>query len=75
MYPSLLVEVSEHLEAGTVLSLQSKESQAERPTPTDVYTKILLVLKTLHKHLFGTLKYPIFFYTYYQDLIAVSMDF
>ncbi|XP_017348824.1 centromere/kinetochore protein zw10 homolog [Ictalurus punctatus] len=54
MYPSLLVEVSEHLEVGTVLSLQSKENRAERPTPEDVYAKILLVLKTLHKHLFDT---------------------
>ncbi|XP_053335210.1 centromere/kinetochore protein zw10 homolog [Clarias gariepinus] len=52
VYPSLEVEVSEHLEVGTVLSLQSKENQAERPTPADVYAKILLVLKTLHKHLF-----------------------
>lgn len=54
MYPSLLVEVSEHLEMGTVLSLQTEENQAEHPTPTDVYAKILLVLKTLHKHLFDT---------------------
>ncbi|KAI5622450.1 centromere/kinetochore protein zw10-like, partial [Silurus asotus] len=56
MYPSLSVEVSEHLEMGRVLSLQTEENQAEHPTPADVYTKILLVLKTLHKHLFGTLK-------------------
>lgn len=55
MYPSLLVEVSQHLEMGTVLSLQTEESQAERPTPADVYSKILLVLKMLHRHLFGTI--------------------
>ncbi|XP_060792114.1 centromere/kinetochore protein zw10 homolog [Neoarius graeffei] len=54
VYPSLLLEVREHLEMGTVLSLQSIENQAERPTPADVYTKIILVLKTLHKHLFDT---------------------
>uniref|UniRef100_A0A8B9KJK0 Centromere/kinetochore protein zw10 homolog n=1 Tax=Astyanax mexicanus TaxID=7994 RepID=A0A8B9KJK0_ASTMX len=53
MYPSLLVEVGEHLEQGTVLSLQSDENQAEHPAPADVYAKILVVLKTLHKHLFG----------------------
>uniref|UniRef100_W5KEC2 Centromere/kinetochore protein zw10 homolog n=1 Tax=Astyanax mexicanus TaxID=7994 RepID=W5KEC2_ASTMX len=52
MYPSLLVEVGEHLEQGTVLSLQSDENQAEHPAPADVYAKILVVLKTLHKHLF-----------------------
>lgn len=59
IYPSLLVEVSEHVEMGTVLNLQSKENRAERPAPVDVYAKILLVLKTLHKHLFGTLKHLI----------------
>lgn len=52
MYPSLLVEVGEHLEQGTVLSLQSDENQAEHPAPAEVYAKILIVLKTLHKHLF-----------------------
>lgn len=54
MYPSLLVEVSEHLEMGTVLSLQTEKKQVEHPTPSDVYAQILLVLKTLHKHLFDT---------------------
>ncbi|KAI4877922.1 hypothetical protein NFI96_017415 [Prochilodus magdalenae] len=54
MYPSLLVEVGEHLGQGTVLSLQREESQAEHPVPTEVYTKILIVLKTLHLHLFDT---------------------
>lgn len=63
MYPSLLVEVSEHIEMGIVLSLQSKENQAERPAPVDVYAKVLLVLKTLHKHLFGTLKCLVLFDT------------
>lgn len=60
MYPSVMVEVSEHLEVGTLLILQSKENQAEHPTPADVYAKILLVLKTLNKHLFGTLQHLIF---------------
>ncbi|KAL6470003.1 hypothetical protein MHYP_G00211220 [Metynnis hypsauchen] len=54
MYPSLLVEVGEQLEQGTVLSLHSEENQAEHPSPAEVYTKILVVLKTLHEHLFGT---------------------
>ncbi|XP_036444306.1 centromere/kinetochore protein zw10 homolog [Colossoma macropomum] len=54
MYPSLLVEVGEQLEQGTVLSLHSEENQAEHPAPAEVYTKILIVLKTLHEHLFGT---------------------
>ncbi|KAK2827265.1 hypothetical protein Q7C36_018191 [Tachysurus vachellii] len=54
VYPSLMVEVSEHLEMGTVLSLQTKENLAERPAPVDVYAKIILVLKTLHRHLFDT---------------------
>ncbi|KAG7321499.1 hypothetical protein KOW79_015914 [Hemibagrus wyckioides] len=54
MYPSLMVEISEHIEMGTVLSLQTKENLAERPAPADVYAKIILVLKTLHKHLFDT---------------------
>ncbi|GAA6097133.1 centromere/kinetochore protein zw10 homolog [Tachysurus ichikawai] len=54
IYPSLMVEVSEHLEMGTVLSLQTKENLAERPAPADVYAKIILVLKTLHRHLFDT---------------------
>ncbi|KAL7853890.1 hypothetical protein AOLI_G00207340 [Acnodon oligacanthus] len=54
MYPSLLVEVGEQLEQGTVLSLHSEENQAEHPAPAEVYTKILIVLKTLHEHLFGS---------------------
>ncbi|KAL7844290.1 hypothetical protein SRHO_G00228290 [Serrasalmus rhombeus] len=54
MYPSLLVEVGEQLEQGTVLSLHSEENQVEHPAPAEVYTKILIVLKTLHEHLFGT---------------------
>lgn len=75
MYPCLSVEVSEHFEVGTVLSLQSIENQAERPIPADVYAKILLVLKTLHKHLFGTFKYLIFFYkNRRQYFIGVLMD-
>ncbi|XP_026989883.2 centromere/kinetochore protein zw10 homolog [Tachysurus fulvidraco] len=54
IYPSLMVEVSEHLEMGTVLSLQTKENLEEHPAPADVYAKIILVLKTLHRHLFDT---------------------
>ncbi|XP_066501248.1 centromere/kinetochore protein zw10 homolog [Hoplias malabaricus] len=54
MYPSLMVEVDEQLDQGTVLSLQSHEKQAEHPEPSEVYTKILIVLKTLYQHLFDT---------------------
>ncbi|KAK3524327.1 hypothetical protein QTP70_028060 [Hemibagrus guttatus] len=54
MYPSLMVEICEHVEMGTMLTLQTKENLAERPAPADVYAKIILVLKTLHKHLFDT---------------------
>ncbi|XP_076836343.1 centromere/kinetochore protein zw10 homolog [Brachyhypopomus gauderio] len=51
-YPSLLVEVCERAEQGTVLSLQSDEHQADHPVPSCVYAKILTVLKPLHTHLF-----------------------
>uniref|UniRef100_A0A4W4EB59 Centromere/kinetochore protein zw10 homolog n=1 Tax=Electrophorus electricus TaxID=8005 RepID=A0A4W4EB59_ELEEL len=51
-YPSLLVEVVEQPEQGTVLSLQGEENQVEHPVPSHVYAKILMVLKTLHTHLF-----------------------
>lgn len=61
MYPSLLVEVGEHIEGGILLSLQSKTNQVERPTPADVYAKILSVLKTLHENLFGNLEHLMFF--------------
>ncbi|XP_051956225.1 centromere/kinetochore protein zw10 homolog [Xyrauchen texanus] len=52
LYPSLVVEVSSQPEQGTVLSLQCEEREAEHPDPNQVYTKVLTVLKTLHKHLF-----------------------
>ncbi|XP_051533825.1 centromere/kinetochore protein zw10 homolog [Myxocyprinus asiaticus] len=52
LYPSLVVEVSSQPEQGTVLSLQCEESKAEHPDPNQVYTKVLTVLKTLHKHHF-----------------------
>lgn len=56
MFSSLYVEVVEQPELGTVLTVQSEENQTERPAPAQVYTKILSVLKTLHRHLFGTSK-------------------
>uniref|UniRef100_A0A671RU91 Centromere/kinetochore protein zw10 homolog n=1 Tax=Sinocyclocheilus anshuiensis TaxID=1608454 RepID=A0A671RU91_9TELE len=53
IYPSLVVEVSSQPEQGAVLSLQCTETKAEHPDPSQVYTKVLTVLKTLHEHLFG----------------------
>lgn len=55
MYPSLSVMVTEQQGEGTVLALQClEESHEERSTPSQVYSKLLLVLKTLHSHLLGT---------------------
>lgn len=52
MYPSLSVYVTEQQGEGTVLALQClEESHEERSTPSQVYSKLLLVLKTLHSHL------------------------
>lgn len=55
MYPSLWVLVVEQQEEGIVLALQSlEENSEERSTPSQVYSKLLMVLKTLHTHLLGT---------------------
>ncbi|KAM7397519.1 hypothetical protein PAMA_005699 [Pampus argenteus] len=52
MYPSLSVRVTEQQSEGTILALQClEESHEERSTPSQVYSKLLLVLKTLHSHL------------------------
>ncbi|XP_037604144.1 centromere/kinetochore protein zw10 homolog [Sebastes umbrosus] len=52
MYPSLSVRVTEQPGEGTVLALQSlEESHEERSTPSQVFSKLLLVLRTLHSHL------------------------
>ncbi|XP_022618181.1 centromere/kinetochore protein zw10 homolog [Seriola dumerili] len=52
MYPSLSVRVTEQQDEGTILALQClEESHEERSTPSQVYSKLLLVLKTLHSHL------------------------
>lgn len=52
MYPSLSVRVTEQQGEGTVIALQClEESHEERSTPSQVYSKLLLVLKTLHSHL------------------------
>uniref|UniRef100_A0A8C7MQF6 Centromere/kinetochore protein zw10 homolog n=1 Tax=Oncorhynchus kisutch TaxID=8019 RepID=A0A8C7MQF6_ONCKI len=50
-YPSLNVEVSEQQDEGTLISLQFAETPEEHPSPSQVYTKVLMVLKTLHTHL------------------------
>uniref|UniRef100_A0A8D0D595 Centromere/kinetochore protein zw10 homolog n=1 Tax=Sander lucioperca TaxID=283035 RepID=A0A8D0D595_SANLU len=55
MYPSLSVRVTEQQGEGTVLALQClEESNKERSTPSQVYSKLLLVLRTLYSHLLGT---------------------
>ncbi|XP_056140876.1 centromere/kinetochore protein zw10 homolog isoform X2 [Lampris incognitus] len=52
IYPSLLVRVAEQQGEGTILALQClEEKQEEHSSPTQVYTKLLVVLKTLHSHL------------------------
>uniref|UniRef100_A0A672LYN0 Centromere/kinetochore protein zw10 homolog n=1 Tax=Sinocyclocheilus grahami TaxID=75366 RepID=A0A672LYN0_SINGR len=53
IFPSLVVEVSSQPEQGAVLSLQCTETKADHPDPSQVYTKVLTVLKTLHEQLFG----------------------
>ncbi|CAB1352382.1 unnamed protein product [Coregonus sp. 'balchen'] len=45
MYPSLNVEVSEQQGEGTLLSLQCAETPEEHPSPSQVYTKVLVVIK------------------------------
>lgn len=60
MYPSLSVRVTEQQSEGTILALQClEESREERSTPSQVYSKLLLVLNTLHSHLLGTVIYSI----------------
>ncbi|CAN9501180.1 unnamed protein product [Ophioblennius macclurei] len=52
MHASLEVRLTEKQGEGTVLALQrSEESREERSTPSRVYSKLLLVLKTLHSAL------------------------
>uniref|UniRef100_A0A7N9ATC9 Centromere/kinetochore protein zw10 homolog n=1 Tax=Mastacembelus armatus TaxID=205130 RepID=A0A7N9ATC9_9TELE len=52
MFPSLSVRVTEQQGEGTILALQCLEnSKEERSTPSQVYSKLLLVLQTLHSHL------------------------
>lgn len=47
--------VLEQQDEGVILALQCLEkSHKERSTPSQVYSKLLLVLKTLHTHLLGT---------------------
>lgn len=52
MYASLEVTVSEQQGEGTILSLEClEEGHEERSSPSQVYKKLLLVLKALHSHL------------------------
>ncbi|KAM4619941.1 centromere/kinetochore protein zw10 homolog isoform 1-T1 [Polymixia lowei] len=52
IYPSLSVKAIEQQGEGPTLALQClEESQEEHSSPSQVYTKLLLVLKTLHSHL------------------------
>ncbi|KAM6906969.1 centromere/kinetochore protein zw10 homolog [Xenentodon cancila] len=53
VFASQSVKVSEQQGEGTILALQClEERHEERSTPSQVYKKLLLVLKTLHSHLF-----------------------
>lgn len=55
MYPSLSVRVTEQQGEGMVLALQCLEQKHEETsTPSQVYSKLLLVLRTLHSNLLGT---------------------
>lgn len=55
MYPSLFVNVVEQQDEGIVLALQSFEERSEEKSPpSQVYSKLLMILKTLHTHLLGT---------------------
>lgn len=55
IYPSLSVSIKEQQDERIVLALECFEgSDEERSTPFQVYSKLLLVLKTLHTHLLGT---------------------
>nr|XP_057942987.1 centromere/kinetochore protein zw10 homolog isoform X1 [Doryrhamphus excisus] len=52
LHSSLLVQVAEQQGKGVALTFKSmKECMEERATPSQVYIKVLLVLKTLHSHL------------------------
>ncbi|XP_047234193.1 centromere/kinetochore protein zw10 homolog [Girardinichthys multiradiatus] len=52
MYASLELTLSEQQGEGTILGLEClEEGNEERSTPSQVYKKLLLVLKTLHSHL------------------------
>uniref|UniRef100_H3CQC8 Centromere/kinetochore protein zw10 homolog n=1 Tax=Tetraodon nigroviridis TaxID=99883 RepID=H3CQC8_TETNG len=52
VHPSLWVNVVEQQDEGIVLAFESlQESSKERSTPSQVYSKLLMVLKTLHAHL------------------------
>ncbi|XP_077360191.1 centromere/kinetochore protein zw10 homolog [Festucalex cinctus] len=52
LHPSLSVQASEKQGKGIVLTFQQlKMSHEERATPSQVYSKVLLVLKTLHSNL------------------------
>lgn len=64
MYASLELIVSEQHGEGTTLGLEClEEENKERSTPSQVYKKLLLLLKTLHMHLLGRKAYNgIYFY-------------
>ncbi|KPP71949.1 centromere/kinetochore protein zw10-like [Scleropages formosus] len=51
-YPSLHVEVGEQPGQGAVLTLQLEETSAEHTSPSQVYTRLLAVLRVLHAHMF-----------------------
>lgn len=63
MYASLELIVSEQHGEGTILGLEClEEENKERSTPSQVYKKLLLLLKTLHMHLLGKKRHIMILY-------------
>ncbi|KAJ8347531.1 hypothetical protein SKAU_G00261200 [Synaphobranchus kaupii] len=50
-YPSLHMDLTDVPGQGTILSFLSVQTAAVHPSPSQVYTKVLTVLKALHAHL------------------------
>ena len=75
IYGGLSVKVTEHSD-GPTLTVEHLEShcQQEHSTPSQVYTKLLLVLTTLHSHLLGMARSCII-YARIQHCVKVIMTF
>uniref|UniRef100_A0A8C5ELM3 Centromere/kinetochore protein zw10 homolog n=1 Tax=Gouania willdenowi TaxID=441366 RepID=A0A8C5ELM3_GOUWI len=74
MYASLSVRVTEQPEEGTVLALQClEERHGERSTPFQVYSKLLLVLQSLHSDLLGEVHLHICFCLVFCPLVLSTL--